>query len=65
MALRVSTGGVKANFSFVDCVNSMLAWLVPVDWYNYLPTDLQILHKVRNIFPFYQWYKFKVVTGTS
>lgn len=47
------TGGVEANFPFV---NSVLAWLAPVHWYNYVPTELQNLHKIRSIFPFYQWY---------
>lgn len=30
------TGGVEENFPFVNSVNSVLAWLAPVDWYNYL-----------------------------
>lgn len=51
-----STGGVEANFPFVDYVNTALAWLAPVHWYNYLPIELQILHKIRNILPSYQWY---------
>lgn len=29
------TGGVEANFPFVDYVNSLLAWPAPVHWYNF------------------------------
>lgn len=43
---------VEINIPFVDCANPVLAQLAPVGWHNFSSTELQVLHKVRNISPF-------------